>query len=383
MDFRAMAKARLPSPLFHYIDGGADDEWSLHNNTDAFDQYQITPSQLRDVSDIDTTATLFGRKVALPLILSPTGMTRLFHHSKELAVARAAARADIFYSLSTMATTALEDIPDSGPRLFQIYIFKDRGLTREFVERVGEAGYDALCLTVDTPLAGNRERDLRTGMVMPPKLSLASLASFAAHPTWSLNFLMSPDFKLANVAHRVDALKNGAMGLIDYVNAQFDRTVTWEDAAWLAKNWKGPLIVKGLQSASDAKRAVDIGAKAIMVSNHGGRQLDHAPAPIDCIAPMREAVGDALQLIVDGGVRRGIHLLKALALGADAVSFGRPYLYALAAGGEAGVDRALHLFREEVERSMALMGASSIADISGSPLVHINQNKQRLFASVN
>ncbi|MEM9881188.1 MAG: alpha-hydroxy acid oxidase [Pseudomonadota bacterium] len=365
MDFRAGAKSRLPAPMFHYIDGGADDEWSLRNNTSAFDKYELEPSQLRDVSQVDLTTRVLGVDLSMPLICAPTGMTRLFHHDKEFAVARAAARAGVMYSLSTMATTGMEELADStaGPKMFQIYIFKDRALTKEFVQRARDARYDALCLTVDTALAGNRERDKRTGMVMPPRPTLASLLSFAASPHWSFHFLKNPSFALANVAHRVDALGAGAMGLIDYVNSQFDRSVTWDDVAWLAEQWDGPFVIKGLQSPGDAARARDVGATAIMVSNHGGRQLDSAPAPIDCIAPMRDKIGGDLELIVDGGVRRGVHVLKALALGANACSFGRPYLYGLAAAGEKGVDRVLSLMREEIARSLALMGAARICDV--------------------
>ncbi|MFN4183357.1 MAG: alpha-hydroxy acid oxidase [Hyphomonas sp.] len=365
MDFRAGAKRRLPAPLFHYIDGGADDEWSLVNNTKAFERYQLLPNYLRDISKVDLSTKVLGVEMSMPVFCAPTGMTRLFHHGKELAVARAAARAGVMYTLSTLSTTSLEDVAGAtmGPKMFQIYILKDRELTKEFVQRCRAAGYDALCLTVDTALAGNRERDKRTGMMMPPKLTLSSLASFAAHPHWAAHFLMDPDFKLANVVHRVDAIGNGSMGLIEYVNSQFDRTVTWDDAAWLIEQWGGPFAVKGLQTAEDAKRAVDIGATAIMISNHGGRQLDSSPAPIDCVAPMRDAVGDAIELIVDGGVRRGTHVLKALALGANACSFGRPYLYGLAAHGEAGVDRVLQLVREELERSSALMGCSSVSQL--------------------
>ena len=365
-DFRALAKARLPAPLFHYIDGGADDEWSLRNNTAAFERYELAPYQLNDVSEIDLKTSVLGCELAMPVILSPTGMTRLFHHEKEIAVARAAERAGVMYSLSTLATTALEEISrvSTGPKMYQLYIFKDRALTREFVTRCKSAGYQALCLTVDTPLAGNRERDNRYGMTMPPRFTLSSLASFALSPHWTFNFLINPDLDLANVAHHVGSLDRDGVGLMDYVNAQFDRTVTWDDAAWLIEQWDGPFCIKGLQTADDARRAVEIGASAIMISNHGGRQLEGAPAPIDCVRPMREAVGDKIELIVDGGVRRGVHVLKALALGADACSFGRPYLYALAAGGEAGVDRALGLMRAEIERSLALLGCRSARELT-------------------
>jgi len=371
MDFRPLARRRLPAPLFHYIDGGADDEWTLQDNTRAFDRYQLVPRQLRDVSRVDTGVRLLGTDMPMPLLLAPTGMNRLFHHDRELAVARAADQAGVCYSLSTMGNSSIEEIArtGSGPKMFQIYIFKDRGLTREFAERARETGYQALCLTVDTPLAGNRERDLRTGMTMPPKFSWKGIASFLASPHWTWHYLLNPDFRLANVAHRVDALGSGAMSLIDYVNSEFDRTLTWDDAAWLAEQWPGPFVIKGLQSPRDAQRAVEIGATAIMISNHGGRQLDSAPAPVDCIAPIRDAVGDRLELIVDGGVRRATHIVKALALGADACSLGRPYLYALAAGGQSGVERMLMLIRQELERTMALLGCRSIAELDANVLM--------------
>ena len=356
------ARRALPAPMFHYIDGGADDEITLKRNSSAFDDYELIPAQLNNIETIDLTTHLFGKTLDLPFFLAPTGMSRLFHHGKELAAARAAGAHGALYSLSTLATTSLEDVAaaTSGPKMFQVYILKDRGLTIDLVKRCKAAGYDALCLTVDTPLAGNRERDLRTGMTMPPKFTFSSMLSFAAHPLWAYKTITNPDFRLANVAHRVDALKNDAMSLIDYVNGQFDRTLTWDDAAWLAKEWGGPFVIKGLQSAEDARRACDIGATAIMISNHGGRQLDSAPAPIDCLKLMRDEVGDALELIVDGGVRRGNHIVKALALGADACSLGRPYLYGLAAGGEAGVDRAITILKNETERTMALAGYNSI-----------------------
>lgn len=362
-DLRRMAKQRLPAPMFHYIDGGSDDEWSLRRNTTAFDDYELLPNYLRDISAIDTSTTLLGQKISWPVFLAPTGMSRLFHHEAEPAVARAAQKSGTFYTLSTMGTTRIEEIADQGPGpwMFQIYILKDRALTTEFVERCKAAKYQALCLTVDTALAGNRERDRVTGMVLPPRFSLQSFASFAAHPRWAFHLLKNPDFQIANVVHRVGKL--GTVSLIDYVNGQFDRTVTWDDVAWLVKQWGGPFVLKGIQSPADAKRAVDVGATAIMISNHGGRQLDAAPAPIDCVAAIRDAVGDRLELIVDGGVRRGTHVLKALALGANAVSIGRPYLYGLASGGQAGVERALGMLKSELERSMALLGCRTIAEI--------------------
>jgi L-lactate dehydrogenase (cytochrome) len=365
-DLRVLAKKRLPIAMFDYIDGGADDEVSLANNTDAFERYSLVPDTLIDVSNIRLKTKVLGTELDLPFFLSPTGMSRLFHHGKENAVARAAATHGTLYSLSTLATTSMEDIAaeTSGPKMFQIYILKDRELTKEFVTRAKAAKYKALCLTVDTPFAGNRERDLVNGMQMPPKFSLASLVSFATHPAWAWHTITRPNFKMANVAHRVDALGKGAMGLMDYVNSQFDRTVGWDDVAWLIDQWDGPFVIKGISSIGDAKRAQEIGASAIMISNHGGRQLDGAPAPVDLVGPMRDAVGDKMELIVDGGIRRGSHVLKALALGANACSVGRSYLYGLAAGGEAGVDRALGLLTEEVRRTLGLMGCAAIKDVT-------------------
>jgi len=365
-DLRKLAKRRLPRAMFHYIDGGADDEVTLRRNTVAFEDYELQPSFLNPVDQINTRINLFRKELQIPFFIAPTGMSRLFHHTKENAVARAAAKFGTVYTLSTMGTASLEEIAEEtdGLKMFQIYILKDRELTKEFVSRCKAANYDALCLTVDVPLAGNRERDKVTGMTMPPRFTLKSLFSFAMHPRWSFNLLVHPDFRLANVVHRVDALSNSPMSLIEYVNSQFDRTVSWEDVAWLIQEWNGPFVIKGLLTADDAIKAKDAGASAIMISNHGGRQLDGTPAPIDCISSMREAVGNDLELIVDGGIRRGTHIIKALALGADAVSIGKAYLYGLAAGGQKGVELALQMLRNELERDMALLGVSSIKQLS-------------------
>lgn len=371
-DLRRRAERRLPAPMFHYIDGGSDNEWTLHRNCDAFADYQLLPEVLRDVSEIDLSHSLFEQQLRLPFFLAPTGMSRLFHHGREIAVARAAEKFGTFYSLSTLGTTSLEDISQAinSPKMFQIYILKDRELTREFVDRCKAAGYEALCLTVDMAMAGNRERDLRTGMVMPPRFGVKSLWSFATHPYWSMNFLLHPDFRLANVAHRVDALGGGSMGLIDYVNSQFDRTVTWDDVEWLRTLWDGPLVLKGVMSPDDALRARQVGTDALMISNHGGRQLDGAPAPVDLIRPIRDKVGASMQLVCDGGIRRGTDVVKALALGADACSIGKAYLYGLAAGGQAGVERALALLQSELVRTMTLLGTNSVSAIAER---HVNE----------
>ncbi len=375
-DLRSLAHSRLPAPIFHYLDGGADDETSLRRNSQAFDDYDLQADCLVDVSNIDTSTTLLGKQIGVPFIIAPTGMSRLFHHEAEPAVARATARLDTFYSLSTLGSTSLEDVAaaSKGPKIFQIYVLKDRELTREFVTRCKAARYDALCLTIDTSVAGNRERDRVTGMAMPPRFTVKSLFDFAMRPRWALNLLLHPGFQLANVAHRVDALGDSLVSVIDYVNGQMDRSLNWRDVEWLASEWAGPLILKGVQSVRDAERAAGSGVTALMLSNHGGRQLDGAIAPIDLVRDVRAAVGDRLEIIVDGGVRRGTHILKALALGADACSIGRPYLYGLAAGGERGVDRALALLKAEVERDLALIGCRSVADLSSH---HIRDRRLR------
>lgn len=362
-DLRRAARRRLPRPIFDYIDGGADDERALANNAAAFGRYAIVPDVLTDVASLQTATTLFGQAASWPLMLSPTGLTRMFHPKAETAVAGAARRHGLPYALSTMGTTRIEDwaAQFQGPRVFQIYVFKDRGLTAEFVQRCKAAGVHGLTLTVDTPVAGNRERDHRNGLSLPPRLTLSSLLSFAMHPEWSLPALTGAKFDLANVSHRVDALADRSMSLFEYIGSQFDRSVTWADVEWLAQQWGGPLSIKGVMTPEDARRAVDNGATGVMLSNHGGRQLDDAPAPVDQIATVREAVGDGPEIICDGGIRRGSDVIKALALGANGCAIGRPYLYGLAAGGEAGVDRALSILRAEFERTMALMGVNDIA----------------------
>ena len=364
-DLRALARRRLPRPIFDYIDGGADDELTLRRNSSAFADYELIPDVLTDVSQIRTETRLFSQSVRWPLMLSPTGLNRMFHPDAELAVARAAQKHGLIYGLSTLGTTRIEDIAKefAGPKVFQIYVFKDRGLTAEFVARCKEAGFHGLALTVDTPVAGNRERDRVNGLSLPPRLTLKSFLSFALHPGWSLPALTGSKFDFANVSHRVDALASGPMSLFDYIGSQFDRSLTWRDVEWLAAQWGGPLAIKGLMTPEDARRSIASGATGVMISNHGGRQLDGAPAPIDQVAAIREALGDGPDVICDGGIRRGSDVVKALAMGATACSVGRPYLYGLAAGGEAGVDRALSILFEEFERTMILAGVNDVAEL--------------------
>ena len=365
-DLRQLARRRLPGPIFDYIDGGADDEVTLERNMSAFSTYEIVPDVLTEVSSIETRTTLFGEPLDWPLMLAPTGLTRMFHGDAEFAVARAAAKHGLLYSLSPLGTTRLEALAQAfrGPKVFQIYIFKDRGLTAEFVARCKAAGFHGLALTVDTPVAGNRERDRVNGLSLPPRLTFRSMLSFAAHPFWSIPALRGSRFDFANVSHRVDALADGPMSLFDYIGGQFDRSLTWADVEWLAHEWGGPLAIKGVMTPEDAKRAIASGASGVMISNHGGRQLDGAPAPIDQIAAVRETLGEGPDVICDGGIRRGSDVVKARALGATACSIGRPYLYGLAAGGEAGVDRALTLLRQEFERTLTLAGINDVARLA-------------------
>jgi L-lactate dehydrogenase (cytochrome) len=371
MDFRRIARRRLPAPVFHYMDGGADDEWTLGRNTDAFNDYELLPTQLADVSNINLKSTLFGEPVEWPVMIAPTGASKLFHRAGEPAVARAAEKFGMIYSLSTLGTTTIEDTAaaSAGPKLFQLYVFKDRGLTEDFLARCKQQDYKALCLTVDTPLAGNRERDIVYGMSAPPKFKWRSAFSYACHPGWLYRALVRKDLDLVNITSSKAAAKIDS-GVVEYINSQFDRSLTWKDVEWLAAQWDGPLVIKGVQTVEDCRRAANSGATAVMLSNHGGRQLESTPAPIDCIASVADALHDRLEIICDGGIRRGTHVVKALALGANACSIGRGYLFPLAAGGQAGVERALNLLRSEVERTMALLGCDAVNKLDKSYVRH-------------
>ncbi|HEX7953073.1 MAG TPA: alpha-hydroxy acid oxidase [Burkholderiales bacterium] len=361
MDLRRAAARALPRPIFDYLDGGAEDEIVLHRATSAYDDIELLPQTLVDLSKSNHETQIFGRTIPFPLMLAPTGLTRLFHKDAEIAVAEAANKAGLPYCLSTLGTTTMEEFArvTTAPRLFQIYIFKDRGLTEEFVARAEDGGYDGLVLTVDTLVAGKRERDLVNGLSLPPRLNARTFLQFAAKPQWSLPALFGRKFDFVNVAHRVATMSDKQVPLHIYVAGQFDNSVTWKDVEWLAARWKGSLAVKGILTAEDARNAGECGADTVMVSNHGGRQLETAVAPIDQIAPIADAVGGRIKIICDGGIRRGGHIVKALALGADACSIGRPYLYGLAGGGNQGVSRALDILREEYERTMAMIGAST------------------------
>ncbi len=369
-DFRALARQRLPAPLFHYIDGGADDESTLRRNTDAFEEFDLVPNVLAGVKSVDLSTEVLGQRLSMPLFFSPTAMQRLFHHDGERALAEVARDLGTMFSVSTIGTRSIEELGQQAgvPKLFQIYIHNDTAVTSDLMARCREAKFDALALTVDTVVAGNRERDYRSGMTTPPRLTPKSLLSFALHPQWTLNYLLREKFDLPNVSRYIAQGSSIASSVINYINDQMRTDIDWDQAARMIEEWGGPFAIKGVMSVADAKRCVEVGATAIMISNHGGRQLDGSRAPFDQLQAIADAVGGQIEIIVDGGVRRGTHVLKALAMGATACSGGRMYLYALAGAGTRGVRRAMLLLREEMERDMLLMGCSNVSELDRSML---------------
>ena len=373
-DFRNLAKKKLPSPIFHYIDGGADDETTLRRNTNSFDDCDLIPNILRSVGEPDLSTTVFGRKIDMPIFLSPTAMQSLYHPDGDKASARAAEKFGTMYSMSTMASFSIEEIANisSGPKLFQLYIHKDKSFTDDLIDRCKRANFDGLCLTVDTLVAGNRERDHRTGFTTPPKFTLESIMNFAMRPGWLFRYFTNKKFELANIKHKTDKGTNITKSVIDYVNEQYDPQMNWEDAEYCIKKWDGPFALKGVMSVEDAKRAVDIGCTAIIISNHGGRQLDGSRTPFDQLKAISDAVGDKLEIILDGGVRRGTHVLKALAAGATACSFGKAFLFSLGAGGQQGVERLLQNMHDEIRRNMILMGCKSVKELDRSKIIYRN-----------
>jgi len=368
-ELREAARKSLPKVMYDYIEGGAEDGTTLKRNMDAFKDYQFVPRVLRDVENIDLSTTVQGVASSMPLICAPTGMSRMFHYQGEEAVAKAAELAGIPYSLSTVATRSIEDVASytTGPKFFQIYAWRNHELVSEFIRRCRDSGYDCLYLAVDLAALGNREDDLRNGHGRPLEQAIRTALGGLRHPAWFYRFLTSGKMTLANM---VEHLPHGgeAMKTLHKVNEQFDATVSWERAKSIRDQWEGPFILKGIQCVEDARRAVEIGATGIVLSNHGGRQLDGAPSAMDLLPAVVDAVGPDVEVLIDGGVRRGADVIKAIALGAKACLIGRPYLYGLAAGGQAGVERSLQLLRSEMERVMKLIGCPSIADLDRSYL---------------
>jgi L-lactate dehydrogenase (cytochrome) len=365
-DFRSMARRRLPGPIFHYIDGAADDEVTYRRNAESYERCDLVPNVLAGVESIDMSTTVMGQKLDMPLFCSPTALQRLFHHDGERAVAKAAEKFGTMFGISSLGTISIEEMGStiSTPKLFQLYFHKDRRLTNSMIERCIAANFDVLALTVDTITGGNRERDLRTGFTSPPRLTLKSLLSFATHPRWAANYFTHEKFELPQLKDYVKEGSNISVSVGDYFSTMLDQSMKWQDAETVRQKWGKQFCLKGIMSVADAKRAVDIGASGIMVSNHGGRQLDGSRSPFDQLSEIVDAVGDRIDVICDGGISRGTHVLKALSVGAKACSGGRFYLYALAAAGQAGVERALGNLRAEIERDMKLMGCRTVDQLS-------------------
>lgn len=363
-DLRSMAKRRLPRMIFDYIDGGADDEVTLSRSVSRYDDYELTWRALRDVTEIDTSARIMGQETRLPFFISPTATTRLFHPSEgELAMARAADRAGVIYACSTLASQTVEDIAKAtaGPKWVQLYVWRDKAVVKGFLERAKAAGFTGCILTVDLPVAGNRERDPRNHFAIPPTPNLKVASQVLARPGWLWDLIRSPRIAPANFTHLQGQGDQG--GLIGFVNAQFSRAVTWQDVEWIREFWGPGFAIKGISRAEDARRAVELGADAVWVSNHGGRQLDTSVPTIDLLPEIAEAVRGRAEIIADGGVRRGSHVAKLLMRGATGVALGRASLFGLGAGGEQGVRRALQIMEDELVRTMALLGATKISEL--------------------
>jgi L-lactate dehydrogenase (cytochrome) len=365
-DLRLLARARLPRGIFDYIDGGAEDEITMRRNSDAFRDYEFVPRILRNVADIDTSTSLLGRSLSSPLIFSPTGFTRIAHSQGELSVARVAAKHGLPYCLSTLSTRSIEEVAavSNGPKWFQVYVWRDRGLVRDMLSRAQANGYEAIMLTVDTAVLGRRERDVRRGFTLPPKLGPGTIIDGILHPAWTWDFVRNDPITFANISGANGGDTGTAVTLSYFISEQFDPALSWDDIEWFRANWNGPIILKGVQSVADSLNAQSAGIDALALSNHGGRQLDAAPSPLSLVAPVAHATNGTMPIICDGGIRRGSDIVKAIALGATACTMGRSYLYGLGAAGEVGVEKALTLLTDDMQRTMALCGVRNIAEIT-------------------
>jgi len=368
-DFRKLARRRLPGPIFNYIDGAADDEVTYRRNSESFDTVDLVPNVLRGVAHVDMSVTVMGQKLDMPIYCSPTALQRLFHHDGEMAVGAAASKFGTMFGCSSLGTTSLEKLRAAykAPQVYQFYFHKDRSLNRTMLDRAKESGVNVMMLTVDSITGGNRERDLRTGFSIPFRLTLGGMIQFAIKPAWGLNYVTHEKFRLPQLEDHVD-MSGGAVSIGKYFTEMLDPSMTWDDVAEMVQQWNGQFCLKGIMSVDDAKRAIDIGCTGIILSNHGGRQLDGSRAPFDQLAEIVDAVGDKIDVMMDSGVQRGTHVLKALALGAKAVGVGRAYLYPLAAAGQKGVERILTLMKAEIERDMKLMGITSLDQLERSML---------------
>jgi L-lactate dehydrogenase (cytochrome) len=365
-DLRLIARRRLPRGVFDYIDGAAEDELTLRRNSEAFRRLEFRPRVMCDVGEIDTSTTLLGGRLPVPLVLAPTGFTRVASPGGELDAARAAARAQLPFTLSTMATRSIEEVAavSSGRKWFQVYVWRDRGLVKEMLARAAASGYEAIVITVDTAMLGRRERDVRHGFTLPPKLGLGTLVDGALHPRWTWDFVRAEPIAFANIIGTGPPSGSEPVNLASYINGQFDPALSWRDLDWFRAQWNGPIVLKGIQSVQDARLAVEAGVEAIALSNHGGRQLDGSPPPIELVAPVADAIGDATEIICDGGIRRGSDIVKAVALGARACMIGRAFLYGLGAAGERGADHVLALLEADMRRTMALTGRRSVSELA-------------------
>jgi L-lactate dehydrogenase (cytochrome) len=361
-DLRAIARRRTPRAVFDYVDGAADGEHSLRRARQAFARVEFSPTVLRDVSEVDTGREILGQRANLPFAFGPTGFTRMMHHSGEPTVASVAEQFGIPYTLSTMGTTTIEDVAAAAPqarRWFQLYIWRDRAPAKDLVQRAAEAGYDTLMLTVDTPVGGSRLRDIRNGLTIPPALSLRTFLDGALHPHWWFNLLTTEPLKFSSLESSYGSIEN-------MINRVFDPALTMDDVAWLRDAWSGKLVIKGIQSVDDAVRVVDAGADGVLLSNHGGRQLDRAPVPLELVEPTVQALGDRAEVLVDTGVTNGADILAATALGARAALVGRAYLYGLMAGGRLGVEKAVTILAAEIVRTLQLIGINSVDELRPS-----------------
>ncbi|WP_417280402.1 alpha-hydroxy acid oxidase [Celeribacter sp.] len=363
-DFRRLAERRLPGPIFNYIDGGADDEVTLRRNTEAFEQVDLVPNVLRGVTDVDLSTEIMGQKLALPVYLSPTALQRLFHHEGERATAAAAAKFGTMFGVSSLGTVSMAELAakHNTPQVYQFYFHKDRGLNSAMMQKAKESGINVMMLTVDSITGGNRERDLRTGFSIPFRLTLAGLIQFAIKPMWGINYVTHEKFSLPQLDAHID-MKGDTITIGRYFTEMLDPSMNWDDVERMVAEWGGPFCLKGVMSIEDAKKAVEIGCRGIVLSNHGGRQLDGSRSGFDQLDEIVQAVGDKIDVMVDGGFQRGTHVLKALALGAKAVGLGRAYLYALAAAGQPGIERMLTQLTAEITRDMRLMGVTRVSDL--------------------
>ena len=368
-DFRELARRRLPRPIFDYIDGAADDETTYERNTKSFEKCDLVPSVLRGTENINMSVNIMGQKLEMPIYCSPTAIQRVFHHEGENAVAAAADKFGTLFGISSLGTASLSEIREryDGPQCYQFYFHKDRELNQSMLESAKKANVDIMMLTVDTITGGNRERDLRTGFSIPFQLTLGGIFQFAIKPMWAINYLTHKKFSLPQLDDYVD-MSDGPISIGRYFTEMLDPCMNWDDVATMVDYWDGEFCLKGIMSVEDAKKAVEIGCTGIVISNHGGRQLDGSRSSFDQLSEIVDAVGDDIDVIMDSGIQRGSHVLKALSLGAKAVGGGRFYLYALAAAGQLGVERALDLMRQEIERDMRLMGVSSISELSRANL---------------